>query len=558
MTLKDFSKELSSGMLKKGETLLKKNAVRELEKDEQGRYIAFVDDEAFSFDVALFVDAKSFEITDHSCDCEDKYHFCAHKTAVALHLTTKGKEISTSIAKKIRTKKKDAIEILVEEIPEHRLRAWLIHTAKTNKEVLLLLKTEFEARVESLSCDQIINKTNEIFKAVAGQTKKNDTGQINKIVPLLNLYHQTILPELLTGLLEEKNWDLLHAMLDTLMFKYKTQKSSSNKLLKYIEEIVSKITNAAVYYPEEKIVDIASIIFNRVEKLKESNYIFLPFITGNLEKISEVSTQKIMVEKLVKYFTFYHYESENINLLNKVIETDKLLMLADCFTPGYAMNNYNAQLLDALIAANLMENARIVCEKSIDYNSNEKYHLIYIEKMSFIYQHLNNVEKRLDFIKNTITTTYKLSDYLFYIENIEDEKAKNSMEKLLKQRTTSESLSFDQLTFKLALLAHNKEYEKMMGEITLSHPLKYLSLHLEDLVKFDKIKLIHHLIKATTYRFYLRSLTDEDKELLHNIFNQYYTLDDLSHAFDPANIYNVVNKILGKYLIEKGVIKATI
>src|SRR5690606_5950247 len=105
--------------------------VRELEEEPKGTFIAFVDDNEASFDVALTIENN--DLKQHSCDCHLKDLVCIHQLAVLFYLTNQAVSV-----KKVRTTKKapklTEAQNLLQQLDLQDVKGWLHQFFIANKE----------------------------------------------------------------------------------------------------------------------------------------------------------------------------------------------------------------------------------------------------------------------------------------------------------------------------------------------------------------------------------------------------------------------------------------
>lgn len=111
----NYKKAIAAAVIKEGEKLLKAAAVRELDEESKGCYVAYVDEGEQSWDVRLVLNERA-ELSEHSCDCKSDYFFCAHQVAVFLHLKEKGTTTTGKPLLKKVSKKKKGISLRSESV----------------------------------------------------------------------------------------------------------------------------------------------------------------------------------------------------------------------------------------------------------------------------------------------------------------------------------------------------------------------------------------------------------------------------------------------------------
>lgn len=174
--LNEYKKHLSTAIIKEAKSLLDKKSVRELDEEEEGKYVAYVDVAHLSYDVQLNID-KEGNILSHQCDCGNEYFFCEHKTAVLLHMLTIGKSITSVKVKKVNK----ALE-LFNTMSKEQLGEWLLLRFKEDKVLRLAFDQHFFSSTEQeLRADEVEAKLSEITKIVIGRQRKINAATFKKL-----------------------------------------------------------------------------------------------------------------------------------------------------------------------------------------------------------------------------------------------------------------------------------------------------------------------------------------------------------------------------------------
>ena len=141
LSAKTYKKAISASVLKQADNMLKRGALRELDEEKSGRFVAYVDDGEHSFDVMLQLNTER-EISAHSCDCSSEYFFCEHKATVFLHLLENGPALAVPKKKRISKKELETLA-LFEGVDFEALKQWLIATMEKDKTLRVQFELQF-------------------------------------------------------------------------------------------------------------------------------------------------------------------------------------------------------------------------------------------------------------------------------------------------------------------------------------------------------------------------------------------------------------------------------
>jgi hypothetical protein len=180
MQLQKLDKIISKAYIATASTLVQSGAVRELDEESKGRFVAYVDEGKESYDVLVELDAKQNVVT-HTCDCTDEYLYCAHKTAVLLTL-----QGSVKAKKKAEPKiKQTPEENLLQTLELEDLRRFVRIVLKENKQLRLQFLSNFKGENIVINQAELNAVTTDIVKQVLGQRrnpKQSDRKRIGKLL----------------------------------------------------------------------------------------------------------------------------------------------------------------------------------------------------------------------------------------------------------------------------------------------------------------------------------------------------------------------------------------
>jgi hypothetical protein len=180
MQLQKLDKIISKAYIATATALVQNGAVRELDEESKGRFVAYVDEGKESYDVQIALDAKQNVVT-HTCDCKDEYLYCAHKTAVLLTL-----QGSVKAKKKAEPKiKQTPEENLLQTLEVEDLRRFVRIVLKENKQLRLQFLSNFKGENIVIGQAELNAVTADIIKQVLGQRRNPKQSDRKRIAKLL-------------------------------------------------------------------------------------------------------------------------------------------------------------------------------------------------------------------------------------------------------------------------------------------------------------------------------------------------------------------------------------
>jgi len=166
--------------------------VRELDEEESGCFVAFVDEGEATYDVHLQLDELG--VQQMTCDCGDEGRLCIHQGAVLQHITQKGVKVApTQLAKKGRAKGKvSASGALLEGQTKETLVQWLAEIFKKNKTLEQQFIVTFSQEKTDYTTTYVADIMEQTFKAVAGKRKTLEGVKIKKILDTLEIAFEPV------------------------------------------------------------------------------------------------------------------------------------------------------------------------------------------------------------------------------------------------------------------------------------------------------------------------------------------------------------------------------
>ncbi len=274
--------------LKKDISKATKFPVRELEEEEKGQFIAFVDEGEHSHDVSITVQGD--EVKEMNCDCGETSGNCLHKIAVLIALSTSKSDEGTSSKVKVggRKKKLSESEELMLTMDKDVLTSWLSEVFKKNKPLEQQFLLTFSAKEVVYTKAQVIEITEQAIFSVAGKRKTLEAAKIKKILDLLTIALEPINQFVVTNISKPVANEIFTGFLDTIYAFDKRIIHYSKRIGIYVDKYIEKhalsiniIQDEKVW--EEMVKDHLTKLFKGVKKSnKRYDYILAQqlYLTG--------------------------------------------------------------------------------------------------------------------------------------------------------------------------------------------------------------------------------------------------------------------------------------
>jgi len=166
--------------------------VRELDEEELGTFVAFVDEGEETYDV--HIQLKEEHVQQMSCDCGQVNAYCIHQAAVLVQLAQKGTKVAPTLkVKKRRTKAKQTASVaLLEEQSKETIVQWLTEVFKKNKALEQQFVVTFSQEKIDYTPEYVVDILQQTFKAVAGKRKTLEGVKIKKILDTLAIAFEPV------------------------------------------------------------------------------------------------------------------------------------------------------------------------------------------------------------------------------------------------------------------------------------------------------------------------------------------------------------------------------
>lgn len=239
--------------LKKDITKATKLPVRELEEEEKGHFIAFVDEGEHSHDVSIRVDKD--EVKEMNCDCEETMDICLHKIAVLVALGTSDTKEVVPTKTKVggRKKKLSESEELMLTMDKDVLASWLSEVFKKNKPLEQRFLLTFSAKEIVYTKEQVIEITEQAIFSVAGKRKTLEAAKIKKVLDLLTIALEPINQFVITNITKPVAVEIFTGFLDTIYAFDKRIVHYSKRIGTYVDQYIEKFALSINIIQDEKV-----------------------------------------------------------------------------------------------------------------------------------------------------------------------------------------------------------------------------------------------------------------------------------------------------------------
>lgn len=491
MKVVDILKTISKSDLEN----LKKLVVRELDEEQEGVFVSYVDEGDSTFDVRIYI--KDGVLLESSCDCGVKEDYCLHKCVVLKSL----KGISKN--KNKRTKKLSEAEELLIGLDRDSITLWMKSLFKVNKDIELQFLLEFAKQEVVYTADDVSNLIEEAIKTVAGRRKKLDAREVKKIADLVNKSLEGVKDFILIHSHQGIVTDLMNAVC-TSIADFENRVAHTSVRMYRIKDSFIEYTALSILQTKDSVAvqEMFEHVWNLVFKEKGAyrkvigEFELVQQLFKNCSKEQKSFFSYRVIEELERgdvSFNSYPLEIKSF-FLNVISSCGLMKEYKNYFHPIRYQNDYNIKLLNALkeVDSILLEE---YCLLIIEGNQEEKYNILYYKFLHDLYVQMGDVARILVYKKLLFLTNRSVEDYIYILKN-DDKLLFNKFRKLLILRLESEfHKKKGSEVFLFSLLDAEQNYAVM---------LSYIDYH----------------IRFTVFFPYLRSLYGHDKEqLLKRLFH---------------------------------------
>lgn len=553
LTFKNYHKQFSADST----SLAKFCKVRECDEDSPGHFVAFVDQNEESYDVTINIKAGN-TISNMTCDCMKGDTNCHHKLALLNFVLNKEKSEDLIKVKKV---KKTPFDEIYENIGLVDLKNWLNTVFESDKALKAQFEINFSSSVEIPQTKaEIVKKLKEHIKVVVGAKKRIDNSDFKKIIKLWESYLFPLVDNYCKSVSNFNNIEFIDNVIEGLwdaITPIVTSSFHSYDVLK--KKIVSKMSiSFAENIDNDSINEFSELFISKaINKEGYFNLIFLSII----KQAFEFTTYEFKLIIFDKYLLSYS-ESQAGKRFGETITTNLFYdMLQDLslfnkyynlIPPIHYQNTFNINLINKIIEIEDYDRAFDVCEIIINSNVQAVFNYPYFEFQIQLCRLTKNTEKQLSLAKNLLPYTFNFDQYLMVVNEIKDENERMLFRNDLLSKARAKSRYEDDpkyILFDLSLLAHEKNYQKLIERLKEYKFISYFVPFLEEMLVFNKVKVLEGLIKYFDNLSY--NLTDEQVEsevksysLVSELLLKHFTIEDLSYYLTKR--YSIGHLRVGK------------
>lgn len=549
LSKKNYKKVLAGELVKQAE----KCKVRECDETRKGYFEAYVDEKKSTFDVLIALINE--EVTEHNCDCNSTVAFCRHKVAVLLFLEKGGNSSGQKIK---RNKKASSFETVLEEIDAERLKDWVRNLLIRNKELEIIFLHHFSQQQKNYNPADVKQLTLNTVKAVAGNRKKLETGEVKKIVELWKEIHDPIAAQYFSNLTDKGSFLTFHAIAEACNEVLMKVNSSGIRLDKYIADLLINAVAPLQHIKDEDAWDIATGYFT--EQLNNIKWAlrdpYLAFLSL-LHEASSTERRERLTHKLVAQYAKsnpekqYHSETYTYKTLLLVKNSGLFDKYVNLFKPVQLSNDYNNELIGLLIQFGHLKLAEKYCIEQIGSNYRNEYSISYLDHLKAIYTLEKDDKKLSGVLKMLIPQTFDFTDFITVYEQMEGDEKKKWRTKIFTRAGHMASYNPGARLFSFRLMDYEQNYKKMIDYINSDTPYSIIVQYADKMALVNRDGFIKNLFNSA-YSMWstMKEETEAEDQLflqLLNTLRQHYSEGELKLIIkqcEKSRPYSRANKFI--------------
>lgn len=489
LTRTNYKENISKDVM----ALAGKCKVRECDEIENNAFQAYVDEKKESFDVLLRINDDLIQA--HTCDCDSKYEFCQHKTALLVYLVKEHKPRSSK-------KKADPIDALLVDVDAAKLKIWLKEILTKHKDLSISFLQHFSPENIRYTPEDVKKITQDAVKAVLNTRKKADVSEIKKITDLWKQVHAPVLTQVYQHLPDLTNFLNFHHIIISIEEIQQKLKTTGTRINKYIETLLADACDHLV-----KIADDAAwltVTGYFAERIMETPFsirvTYLSFQTNHYAKLSP-DRKALLIPKLFEYYAaiganqVYDADKFTQTMFDMVVDAGLFNKYYKLFKPIRFNNEYNFELISSLVATGYLSLAESYCIEQIKGNFKEEFNLMYREFLVEIYTVQENDDKLAGVLKDLFPLTYSMKDFQFVYTRITNEaEKKNWRGQMLARARQAAPHNPLAAMFCFQLMEVEQNYKKMIDYIEDGTPYAIIAAYAEKMVLIDKFAFLKAVV----------------------------------------------------------------
>lgn len=513
---------------KKDLAFASKLPIRELEEEQKGMWIAYVDDKENSYDVQVHI--KTNKIETFNCDCDEDVQLCKHKVRMLLALqeVLKGEKVATSTIKKApKNKKLTALEELFTTVEQNDINAWFVNYLKNNKEAerefLLTFKPQQQIDYTEKGVQQIVK---DVISSVLGKRKKADTREIKKIIDLLAIALKPVNEFIAINIGQPIALNLYLAISGALFQFEMTVQHSSKRIKALISEVMERqillISNIQLDETYESVFkDLLKIMYDPTDSI---SYSYASALLQGIFDLSNGKRRLFINDEIVNLLKYYHKEEIRIDeslqefFLHAMIGEDRIEDCYQCFSPIIFNNDFNQLLLDYLIDID-MDLTEKYCRQIINQNIRVEYNIPYYRYLEYIYETNEDMGGLVKLKMAMLDLGFDLESYLFVMDYLTEGKEKTMFRTKVLSRLRNSFIYNPQFAESYyAILENEENYKKMLEVADSNVPLNILCKYLDQMYAVNQTKLLSAFLRIGQVR---NSDTENSLKIVKFILDKY-------------------------------------
>jgi hypothetical protein len=545
MTIKETITKIPAGDLKQARSFQKK--VRELDEEQQGHFVAFVDHENESYDVHIKLTTEGV-VEKVQCDCSSRKKICSHILAVLLELEKRQSKIiqHTPSVKRKPSKKRPKHLALIESLPPQEVLKWLGEQLKSDKALMLKFKNDLIQK-KDLSASELKKIHQEGVKVVLGRRKRITTKDAAEIIRIyLPIHHQILGDQLLGKIYSIEARELIAEIKRGLMYLEYNLERSTTRIKTYNKKIQELIFALAHQLRPEYINDFKAT-WSQVENLTNIGFEWVFGIICSPECLSDDQKIKELRGFITDEKTRFYGKDQMYPFALSVAENNGLLtkLLPD-FPIVFYQNEYNLSLLEKLEDAGFYEKIIEHCYRIID-----RYLPNYTQPFyAYLERALEKVGTKEDFYHFYESRFHHEPTFYTYLKMIEYAPNELSREAFLQKcKGLNPHLYRTEqiISIKLDIYNREKKYNKMVTLVKKYKIWKPSVEYAENILAKERLPFIKALLDIEAYSW---GLSIEFYAFFESVIKDYCNHRELKTLIQYRNTSLKSKDIMVRYLMK--------
>ena len=539
MTIPSIIKKVSATKLAVAKTLVK--SVRELEKDQQGNYIAFVDHDKDSFDVSITLDSKK-SVSQSSCDCKEKDDApCNHILAVlmAIDAEISGTTSTTKKVKIVKAKPLTPLQQMFEDNSKESILLWLMDEMTKDKKLLTNFKNHFEKKDFTIDETYINAACQEGLKAIINRRKTIQLPELTLILDIWKPLFDKVIDSIGPTVHEMHHIKCIQAIHANIGLLYRMLTKSTTKLFTFESKIAEKVSLKVIALHQDEIQTFLKNYQLLVKENTSENFIrFWHYVFNIVNEQNQEMGISILKEMSV-------YPNYYLDRIDRKTQTMFLKWLKETNLLQYALpnlsvitheNDFNKSLISTVFESGHEKRAvdyAITCIMSnTDYGYNYEYFALLEEFINLRKDH--DLEVYIRTLLLDCRASY--SDFTFLLASKTTKEEQSNFIKLYSEK--SKKFNFinkkDTFSIKLKILLLNNDLNGALKKISDGSDLYLCSQVWDDFYEYDKQKFLIKLMNLVNGRHVSKYSWDSNFDRFKTWIKEKYTESEINSHLTPG------------------------